>query len=76
MHLVEFLGIPEMEEQLIKHGGRREGAGRKPLPDGRVTRCYTVTLRHVELLERYRQTHGLNSASEAIRHIIEAGATQ
>jgi hypothetical protein len=57
-------------------GGRRAGAGRKPLPDGRVTRCYAVTPRHVELLDRYRQAHGLNSASEAIRHLIEAGAPQ
>jgi hypothetical protein len=51
-------------------GGAREGAGRKPL-EGRVTRCYALTPRHVELLDQYRKTYDLGSASEALRHLLE-----
>jgi DNA-binding PadR family transcriptional regulator len=56
---------------MSERGGKREGAGRKPL-DGRVTRCYALTPRHVEALERYRQQHNLTSSSEAIRHLIDS----
>jgi hypothetical protein len=70
--LIEFLEMPDMESELAKHGGRRAGAGRKPLAEGRLTRCYALTSRHVDALERYRQQHNLTSASEAIRHLIEA----
>jgi hypothetical protein len=72
MRLIEFLGIPEMEEELLKHGGRREGAGRKPLAEGIVRRLFALTLRHVELLEQYRQRHALRSGSAAMRHLIES----
>lgn len=54
------------------HGGRREGAGRKPLADGITRRLFALTPRHSELLEQYRQRHGLRSASAAIRHLIES----
>jgi hypothetical protein len=37
-----------------------------------VTRCYALTPRHVEALERYRQQHNLTSSSEAIRHLIDS----
>lgn len=52
-------------------GGKRAGAGRKPLPGGRLTRCYALTQEHVDLLERYRHLHGLKSASDALRLLIE-----
>ena len=58
-------------DSAVTHGGRREGAGRPPL-EGRVTRCYALTEQHVDLLEQYRQRHGLESASAALRHMIES----
>jgi hypothetical protein len=54
------------------HGGQRKGAGRKPLADGTVRRLYSLTPRHVELLEQYRQKHGLSTNSAALRHLIES----
>jgi hypothetical protein len=54
------------------HGGRREGAGRKPLSDGILRRLYSLTPRHVELLDGYRQRHGLRTNSAALRHMIES----
>jgi DNA-binding PadR family transcriptional regulator len=53
------------------HGGRREGAGRKPLSEGITRRLYSLTPRHVELLEQYRQTHALSTNSAALRHLID-----
>lgn len=57
---------------LLTRGGARNGAGRKPLAEGRVTRCYALTPRHVELLDRYRKAYDLGSASEALRHLLES----
>jgi DNA-binding PadR family transcriptional regulator len=72
MRLIEFLGLPDMEEQVLKHGGRREGSGRKPHPDGIVRKLYALTPKHVEALERYRKEHSLSSSSAAIRRLIES----
>jgi len=52
-------------------GGRREGAGRKPLADGIVRRLFALTPRHLEILEQYRQHHQLKSGSAAMRHLLE-----
>jgi hypothetical protein len=52
-------------------GGKRQGAGRKPLAGGRLTRCYVLSQEHVDLLERYRLARGLKSASDAMRLLIE-----
>lgn len=57
--------------QPVKRGGQRDGSGRKPLASGIVRRLFSLTTRHNELLEQYRQRHGLRSASEAIRHLLE-----
>lgn len=62
--LIDFLGLPEVETRLLKHGGRREGAGRKP--DGSVKRLYHLQPHHLVRLEQYRQRHQLASASEAL----------
>jgi len=56
-------------------GGRRDGAGRKPLEDGRVNRTFALMPRHINLIERYRQQHQLASNSAALRHLIDACAT-
>lgn len=56
----------------LQHGGYRKGAGRKSLPGGTLTRTYKLTQRHVDLLEQYRVQHGLASASEALRRLIES----
>lgn len=69
--LIEFLGLPDVEAELAKRGGRRAGAGRKPFAGGElVTKSYKIKLRDVELLEQYRARHGFASASEALRHIL------
>lgn len=56
-----------------KHGGRREGAGRKPL-GGLGTQVVSVTLTpaHVAKVERWQEAHDLESFSEALRQIIDA----
>jgi hypothetical protein len=37
-----------------------------------LRRLFALTLRHVELLEQYRQRHALRSGSAAMRHLIES----
>lgn len=55
-----------------KHGGRRQGAGRKAaLPDA-IKRTHVFTASTLALLEQYRQRQGLASTSEALRHLIES----
>jgi hypothetical protein len=58
------------------HGGKREGAGRKPLAGGRVTRCYALTQQHVDLIEQYRVARGLSSASEALRAMLASAKSR
>jgi hypothetical protein len=53
-----------------QHGGRREGSGRKPLPDSR-TRCFVLTNRHLKLIRDWMQARGCASASQALRQMIE-----
>jgi len=56
---------------MTRRGGAREGAGRKPLPNGIVRRLFALTPKHLEQLERYRQIHDLRSGSAAMRHLLE-----
>jgi hypothetical protein len=53
-------------------GGRREGAGRKPLEDGLVRHLIGLTPRHINLLDQYQDRHRLASRSAAMRHMIES----
>lgn len=53
------------------HGGRREGAGRKPKPDAMVTRSYVITQKLDAWLETQSILSG-NSRSEIIRMALEA----
>lgn len=55
-------------------GGKREGAGRKPLATGRLTRCYALTQQHVDLVEDLRLMMGQTSASATVRWLIEEGS--
>jgi hypothetical protein len=54
------------------HGGRREGAGRKPL-EGVGTQVVAVRLtpKNVDQVERYMDAHGLPNFSAAVRAMIE-----
>lgn len=56
-------------------GGKREGSGRKGLgrggEKGTVTKAFSLTPKHVKLLETYAKRHGLTSTSEALRLMIE-----
>jgi hypothetical protein len=71
MRLIEFLGLPDMEEKVSKHGGRREGSGRKPrLEDGRTITVYLPNL-HVNWLER----NGAGQRSTTLRALIDADIT-
>lgn len=54
------------------HGGRREGAGRKPLPEGPTT-VVSVTLpaEHIAKVVRWQDEHDCDSFSDALRQIID-----
>lgn len=58
-----------------KHGGRRPGAGRKPLPEGPGTPV-TVWLpaEHVAKVVAWQDRHECESFSEALRQIIAAAS--
>jgi hypothetical protein len=58
-----------------QHGGRRTGAGRK-LTDNVGTVRVTVTLTPIQVaaVEHWRELHELDSFSEALRDIVDAGA--
>lgn len=59
-----------------QHGGRREGAGRKPHPEGKtVIIAASVPGDLVEQLDEYATTHGWNrsqAVTEAIRGLLAA----
>jgi len=59
----------------MNHGGKRTGAGRKPLADGIVRRLFALTPRHLEIIEQYRKRHQLKSGSAALRHLLESCPT-
>jgi hypothetical protein len=52
----------------VAHGGKREGAGRKP--SGLVPRNYWLLPKHLALIARWQREHGDISASEAVRQMI------
>jgi len=57
------------------HGGKRTGAGRKPLPGG-GSKVISFTLDNASrvLIARWMAEHDSKSASEALRQIIERSA--
>jgi hypothetical protein len=55
-------------------GGRRAGAGRKPLPGGALTASFILSPLHLSLIAQWQQAHGCASASHALRQIVEAVA--
>jgi hypothetical protein len=54
------------------HGGRREGAGRKPTLDQPSLVVLRCEARQVEALDAYAKAHGLPSRSAAVRTIVAA----
>lgn len=64
--------IPGTAKRKRKHGGRRPGAGRKPLPEGHTTPV-TVHLpaQHIAKVERWEEDHDAASFSDALRQIID-----
>ena len=58
-----------------KHGGRREGAGRKPLPEGHTSVVsVTLTTPHIEKVERWQTQYACDTFSEAVRQIIDTAS--
>ena len=60
------------------HGGRRPGAGRKPLPSGVKRQSLTVTITpdHREWLEDFKDRHGFKSLSDAVERLIDDATDQ
>lgn len=58
-----------MEEKLLKHGGRREGAGRPKTVDAPVRRTVYLAQRHVDLINRYLRPGA--TFSEALRTLLD-----
>lgn len=58
-----------------KHGGRRRGAGRKPLPEGHTTPV-TVHLPapYIAKVVAWQDRHECESFSEALRQMIDAAS--
>ena len=59
-----------------QHGGRRKGAGRK-LTDGQGTVRVSITLTPAQQqqVERWMDTTGADSFSEAVREMLDAAMT-
>lgn len=56
-----------------RRGGRRAGAGRKRTAGlGTLQISYTLTARHIEKIQRWEEVNGCESASEALRQMIDA----
>lgn len=55
------------------HGGRRPGAGRRPLSKSvrRHSLTVTITPDHREWLELFKDRHGFKSLSEAVERLID-----
>lgn len=66
---------PESVPEFTAHGGRREGAGRKPVrPGGVLRRIFAITHYHEDLLAGVVARDGHASKSAAIRKFIEDAA--
>lgn len=63
--------LPGESSAVVTVGGKRQGAGRKPLPGGSTTAAFTLSKANVEAIARWQQEHACKSASEALRQIIE-----
>ena len=57
------------------HGGRRPGAGRKPLPEGH-TSVVSVTLpaEHIAKVVRWQDARDCESFSDALRQMIDTAS--
>lgn len=64
--------ILRMAKRKKKHGGRRPGAGRKPLPEGHTTPV-TVHLpaQHIAKVVSWQDARDCESFSDALRQIID-----
>lgn len=60
-----------MTAAVSNHGGRREGAGRKPKPNAMVTRAFVITQDQDALLTLRASNRGI-SKSEYLRQVIDA----
>jgi hypothetical protein len=65
-----------MAARKVTHGGRRPGAGRKPL-EGVGTQVVAVRLTPADIarVERYLDTHGLANFSHAVRAMIRVASS-
>lgn len=72
MRLIEFLGIPEMEAQLAKHGshgGKRTGAGRPKQVDAPIRRTVYLDQSSVDIVIDYQAVYDVGF-SNALRQIL------
>lgn len=67
--------IPGMAKRKKKHGGRRPGAGRKPLPEGATTPV-TVHLPalHIAKVVQWQDARDCESFSDALRQMIDTAS--
>ncbi len=73
MRLIEFLGIPEMENEILKNGpgGARKGAGRKPQGEvAMVTTAFVITREQATWIETVSHMTGANK-SQVVRAMID-----
>lgn len=55
-----------------KHGGRRPGAGRKPLPEGPTTPVTAhLPAAHIAKVVAWQDEHDCESFSDALRQMID-----
>lgn len=64
-----------MAKKKRKHGGRRAGAGRKPLPEGHTTIVsVTLTAKHIAKVERWQEEEDCSTFSQAVRQMIDGAS--
>lgn len=58
-----------------KHGGRRPGAGRKPLPEGATTKvAVTLPAEHIAKVVAWQDAKDCESFSHALREMIDTAS--
>lgn len=69
-YMVKKKTVPVSEP--VTHGGKRAGAGRKPIsPGGVLRRIFTMTAYHEELLAGLMVKFGVNNRSAVVRKLLE-----
>lgn len=62
-------------EEIKKRGGKRVGAGRKPIKENRVAVYSRLTEETASLIKMYKDEHNLKTLTDAIEMLIKEGYT-